>query len=263
MNSFSDTSSAALIVAHPGHELRLHRWLEVARPVVFVLTDGSGSAASPRTSSTTRVLDRAGARPGSIYGRMSDRELYRALLAGDFAFFSALVDELAGGLVQAGVAVVAGDAAEGFNPGHDVCRLLVNAAVGRVEETLGHKLASYEFPLHAAPDDGRPAADAEIRLELDDDALARKLAAAGDYPEMAREVEEAIARFGVASFRTERLVPVRYGLDLSGCFSLPPYYETYGEGRVAAGVYRQVLRFRDHVAPLAAALGRRVAKPAG
>ena len=34
--------SAALVIAHPGHELRIHHWLERARPVTFVLTDGSG-----------------------------------------------------------------------------------------------------------------------------------------------------------------------------------------------------------------------------
>ena len=33
---------AALIVAHPGHELRVHHWMELARPLVLVLTDGSG-----------------------------------------------------------------------------------------------------------------------------------------------------------------------------------------------------------------------------
>ena len=28
---------AALIVAHPGHELRVHHWMELARPLVLVL----------------------------------------------------------------------------------------------------------------------------------------------------------------------------------------------------------------------------------
>jgi hypothetical protein len=31
---------AALVVAHPGHELRVFHWLRLARPCVFVLTDG-------------------------------------------------------------------------------------------------------------------------------------------------------------------------------------------------------------------------------
>src|SRR4029077_12021317 len=67
-----DMTSAALVVAHPGHELRVHGWLERHRPVVFVLTDGSGSTASSRLHSTQRILLRAEARQGSIFGRFSD-----------------------------------------------------------------------------------------------------------------------------------------------------------------------------------------------
>src|SRR4030095_641561 len=36
MQSLPDTR-AALVSAHPGHELRVHGWLEIARPLVFVL----------------------------------------------------------------------------------------------------------------------------------------------------------------------------------------------------------------------------------
>jgi hypothetical protein len=42
----------------------------------------------------------------------------------------------------------------------------------------------------------------------------------------------------------------RYGRDAGEV----PYYETYGEQRVAAGAYDRVLRFREHLLPLADAL---------
>jgi hypothetical protein len=76
-------SRAALVVAHPGHELRVHHWLERARPLVLVLTDGSGHTEHSRLQRTTALLERAGATPGRIYGRLSDRDLYRAILSGD------------------------------------------------------------------------------------------------------------------------------------------------------------------------------------
>ncbi len=41
---------------------------------------------------------------------------------------------------------------------------------------------------------------------------------------------------------------------IAGRSSSPPYYEIYGEQRVAAGVYREVIRLREHLEPLAAAL---------
>lgn len=247
---------AALVIAHPGHELRVHAWLEEARPLVFVLTDGSGHTGRGRLDSTSAVLERAGAQRGALYGRLTDRALYAALLAGDQALFDALADELAEGLGEAGVATVAGDAIEGFNPGHDACRLLLNAALERLAARGGPPLRNYEFPLDAPPDDGAPAAG-DLCLELDEAALERKLAAARTYPEMAHEVEKALARFGDRSFRVEVLRRVSYGLDvaeIAARFPHPPYYETYGEEQVAKGIYREVLRFRDHVAPLVRAL---------
>lgn len=258
--SAQDVSSrrAALVVAHPGHELRVHRWLELARPVVFVLTDGSGNHGVSRLASTTALLNRAGATAGSIYGRLSDRDLYRAILGGDLNLFTDLADELAVGL--AAMDVVAGDAVEGYNPGHDVCRLLLNAAVLRLEAE-GRTIANFDFPLVGAPDDCPPGDRGEaLWLELDEESLHRKLAAARTYPELAGEVDAALAAHGSDRFRVECLRPVRYGLDIAGLTSHPPFYETHGEKRVAMGHYGEVIRFQSHLAPLAAGLERYVAE---
>jgi hypothetical protein len=53
---------AALVTAHPGHELCLYGWLKRARPCVFIFTDGSGSTGEPRLELTTKLLARTGAR---------------------------------------------------------------------------------------------------------------------------------------------------------------------------------------------------------
>src|ERR1044072_660441 len=90
-----EAERGALVVAHPGHELRIHHWLERARPVTLVLTDGSGHGERGRINSTTTVLDRVGARRGVIYGPLSDRQLYRAILAGEHDLFTRLADETA------------------------------------------------------------------------------------------------------------------------------------------------------------------------
>jgi len=240
-----------LVVAHPGHELRVYGWMESAAPLVCVLTDGSGSGGEARLESTTRVLAGTAARAGSVYGRMSDRAIYSAILERDFACFTGLVDQLADELAANGADCVVADAVEGYNPSHDVCRLVVNAAVRR----LGGEVPTYDFLLvgspAACPDALR---DRAVWMELGEEALSRKLAAARSYAELAGEVEHALARFGVAPFRTECLRPVdlssRYGWDPAEV----PYYETYGEKRVAEGAYDRVLRFREHVQPLADAL---------
>jgi hypothetical protein len=255
-----DAPRTALFIAHPGHELRVHRWLELSRPLVFVLTDGSGRAGRSRLAATSELLARCGARPGSIYGRMTDGELYRALLDGRHGLFASLAEELAEELHREDVEVVAGDAIEGFNPGHDVSRLLLNAAVASL--CAGRRsIDNRDFPLDAAPDDltGEARASA-IRIRLDPAALARKLAAARSYPGLEDEVARALALHGPEAFATEWLRQVRYGLEIDGVVPDPPFYELHGERRVAAGTYQEVLRYRTHVAPLAECLRSRAGR---
>lgn len=246
---------SALVIAHPGHELRIYGWLERERPDVFILTDGSGHGGASRVPSSARVLDRAGARPGSIFGRFSDRELYRLLLGGEVEVFNRLALELAGALAELGVAQVASDALEGYNPSHDLCRVVTDAAAAIASRRTGQSIAVYDFPLEAPPDQSpeslHPGA---FRIELEGRELERKLEAARGYPEMAFEVERNLGTHGAGAFAIECLRPVEPDTDLESLFPKPPYYERYGERQVAEGHYESVLRFREHFLPVARAL---------
>ena len=122
-------NTTALVVAHPGHELRVYHWLEKHHPIYCCLTDGSGGGATSRLPSTTRLLNTVGASVGPIYGRYPDTLVYRLLLDGRVDVFVTLAEELAEALATANVDCVGGDAVEGFNPAHDVCRLIVDGAV--------------------------------------------------------------------------------------------------------------------------------------
>src|SRR3954470_22561000 len=93
---------AAMVIAHPGHELRVHHWLELARPVVFVLTDGSGRTGHPRLDATSRVLEAAGARRGPVFGRWTDRSVYEAIETRDLDPFVETVRTLAHAFASAG-----------------------------------------------------------------------------------------------------------------------------------------------------------------
>ncbi len=245
---------AALVVAHPGHELMVHGWLEIARPCVFVLTDGSGRSNRSRLGSTTKVLERAGATTGRLYGGLTDAAAYAAILNHDFEVFINFARELAGAFVSEQIDLVAGDALEGYNPMHDVCRLVVNAAVTVARRTHGHAIANFDFSLvnETAALSG-PAAD-EITLQLDEAALARKISVARGYAELAGEVSSALGKSSIEAFRVERLRPVDPERPEPRCTEEKPFYEQYGEKQVAAGHYTRVLRYDEHLAPLAEAL---------
>jgi hypothetical protein len=237
------------ILAHPGHELRAHHLLELTRPVVAVMTDGSGSIGASRLAETRALLAQVGARPASVFGAITDGEAYRALMQADPQPFQLLADRLAGEILESGATSVVVDAAEGFNPAHDVCHWIGRAALARAGQ-CGRTLQAFELDLVGHPDqEGRG-----LRLSLDDAAFARKMASTTQYRALAEEAAAAFARYGTDAFRVEFL---RVLTDAE----LPPptwvpHYEQVGEARVAAGRYPTVLRFGAHVRPVLASLSR-------
>jgi hypothetical protein len=280
----SSHDTAAVVVAHPGHEVRVHGWLERETPLVFVLTDGAGRAGEPRIGATAEYLKRFGMRPGSVFARFTDAEVYRLLLARDFGPFLRLSEELAEGFVEARVGRVAGDASEGYNTTHDIARLVTNAAVEMASRASGRAIANYTFTLVKRPDHCPEPSRAEaVWLRLDDETFARKLGAAFEfYPELAAETRDmlrgegdrvvvdyfkldddehaATDLSGLDMFRVECLRPVKPGdrpFD-----SEKPYYERRGEERVAEGHYERVIRYREHMRPLADALADHAARGA-
>lgn len=270
--NWQDTPSA-LVVAHPGHQTRVHGWLELSRPRVFILTDGSGHSRRPGLEATTEYLERFGGEPGSIYGQYTDRALYQRIFDRDFDFFNGVLDSLAESLSELRVGFVAGDAAEGYNSIHDICRLLTDAAVEMLSRD-GRAVASFDFPVINWPDDcPEELLDQSVRLCLDDQTFARKLEAADAYyPELLDEVRAALGgrpgpmkdylnftdKVGGAdleAFRVECLRPANaVRADCGG--AAKPFYELRGEKQVAAGLYEHVIRYREHIAPIAERLWR-------
>jgi hypothetical protein len=252
MGSFG---KCALIIAHPGHEIRVHGWLEKTKPVVYVLTDGSGRSGHSRLASTKRLLDRAGARPGQIYGRLSDRDLYQTVLRGDLAYFHRLTAELADEIVRERFDFVLGDAPEGEILTHDLWRGVIDAAVKNAQERLARPIANFQFPLEGPPEGHASVLTTRtLRLVLDDAALTRKIAAARSYPELKREVEDALTAYGEDVFRVECFQCANRWVAATPIQI--PRYERHGERLVAAGVYTKAVRYTEHMVPILSELER-------
>jgi len=109
-----------LILAHPGHELRIHHWLEIAKPRVYLLTDGSGGKETSRTGYSRDVVDSTGATCGAVFGDIPDGAWYEALLAGDHDFLAGVFSRMRADLATAGNVQIVSDAVDGYNPIHDL-----------------------------------------------------------------------------------------------------------------------------------------------
>jgi len=254
---FSTFHRCALVTGHPGHELRVFGWAVENRPRLYVLTDGSGSGRSSRISTTRKLALDVGAREGEIFGSTRDHEFYRAIITGRTSFFVELLDVLAASFIEHDIDCVLGDAAEGFNPTHDICRYLVDSTVELVSRESGRTIANYQYRLTE-----RELGQVEqhdnhcIHVTLSDAAFAAKLAAARTYVALDGEVTTALAHYGEDHFRTECMKPAeKPSLETRGA---KPYYEVFGEERVRTGVFDTVLRYENHVQPIRQALTDRV-----
>jgi hypothetical protein len=234
---------SALILAHPGHELLLHHWIERARPLVFTLTDGSGGAAANRLSYSQVLLERCGARPGQAFGVAADKEWYRAILSGDAALLNDTVGAIAADCAAENVAHIVCDPVELFNPVHDLANAAAHAVARRLSRA-GKPAAVSTYPI-----ENDRAHDPAWRLLLNEDAAARKLAAVAAYTPLAHErkrYEALIAR------RYELIAPDAPMFAWPARLEAEPFYEQFGRKRLQQHRYSDLITYARHVRPLAA-----------
>jgi len=239
-----DLPKSLLFVAHPGHEILLYGWLTRVRPRVCALTDGSGHESRPRIDRSAALLREIGVERGSIFGRFTDREMYAAIMAGHATIIDDLVNELAAEIAAHDIALVVSDAMEGFNPVHDLCRIIAGAACSRAGD-----VPHYEYPIRDGPNAFDGVDDATI-TDLDDAAFAKKIAVAHEFAPVLEDIDAMLSRFGEAPFRRESFR--RIG-DWTACpwpSNERPLYERIGEERVALHRYDRVIRYADHMRPL-------------
>src|SRR5690606_18954125 len=170
-----------LVLSHPGHELRLFHWLETHRPIVFIMSDGSGGAATSRVAYSQAVLSAAGAQAGEVFGQTPDRSWYAALLAGNPTLFQHVVTTITMRARREQPTLIVSDAVDGHNPLHDICQA-IGAAVA-VRLASGGIATRHLVAPATATAIGLPGES----LRLDEHAIARKQAAITSYTPLAEE----------------------------------------------------------------------------
>lgn len=236
----------AVVIGHPGHELRILRFIEIYKPRVYVLTDGSGFSGISRINKTKNILDNCGATCSSIFGYFTDKEIYNIILKKDTEPLIKFLDELVADFKEHNIQIVAGDAYEGYNPAHDLCRYIVNFLVTIFKQKWDIQLSNFDFLLDELSD-GNGNGES-IVIKLDDDDFERKYQAAQQYSELSLEVNAAVAKYGKDAFKTEHLALVTKP-DLIHSNDIP-FYESYGIRKINEGVYSEAITYSKHLFPL-------------
>ncbi|MER8922442.1 hypothetical protein [Mesorhizobium sp. M0802] len=236
----SEKLENVLVLAHPGHELRVYHWLECAQPRVYLLTDGSGGRQTARTQYSRHLVKAAGATPGAVFGDIPDAVWYEALLAGETDFFVDVLTKIATDLAGAKNVQFVSDAVDGYNPIHDLAYAYGQALAGALKRTakVAQHLCSAAVPNVAGP--------IGLEIQLDHAARARKMAAVESYSPLADEANRIVER-DPQCFDRERLISQHF--DWEGSWA--PEWEVIGKERVAAGIYRRCITYKDNVQPIA------------
>lgn len=229
-----------LLMAHPGHELRLFDWMERHRPHVFVLSDGSGGASASRLAHSVATIEAAGAQVGAVFGPLSDIAWYAAMLARDAGPFLRVTEAVAAAARQHRPALLVSDAVDGHNPLHDLCEA-IGAGVARRLAAEGSGLR------HLASAATADAIGSEVAAwQPDAAALVRKRAAVAAYEPLAEEAARILAAEPDA-LGVERLLQPGFGWPAAWT----PGWEAFGRRRVAEGRFASAITYADHVRRIA------------
>lgn len=250
------TRRAALVIAHPAHEMRVLQWLSQSRAHTYVLTQGSrsGSDTSRRRASEQLIQSVGGTM--SNWGGIWDRELYKFVLSGEVEPFERWIDDLAADLVQREVNAVVADAWQYYNVAHDLTHLMARLAVERASAVTKQKIVFLDYPVVAdAMAPLIPAQPVVATLALSNSEAERKRAAASRIADIVGDVAELEAVEGDQVFACEVF---REPPPLEVLLRDPheaPLYERFGEERVKSNIYFDVIRWK-HVSTICQALVR-------
>jgi LmbE family N-acetylglucosaminyl deacetylase len=240
------------IFAHPGHELRCLASLQHLKAKIAYLTDASASTGHSRLQQSQKGLAAVGLSVKLVSFTQPDARLYQGLLAQDRHWLYRLFAETCEFLQEQAPELIITDAAEGYNPAHELGHFLTLAAAKKIcphAQVLVTPLTDNPLVLPA----GISLANCRVRdlnkTQQETKTRAMKAyakAAGGMLQQEATEVEE---RFGPDVHKREILRPTfsaRAYLDVYQ--GQKPFFERHGEKRVAENKYGDVIRLHPHLA---------------
>lgn len=235
---------AALVVAHPAHEIRVLHWLSLVRPRTYILTQGSRSGAdTTRRRASERLIESRGAHVAAWAGAW-DRDIYNMLLEGVHSDLLKWTDDLAADFIARETDLVVADSWQLYNVAHDITYVIAHLAAERAARALGRAVTLLTYPvvspaLAAAVTFSPPVAT----LHLGAAAIGAKRAAINVIPDIALEAAEIDRTEGELAHTHESFhAPVSLAHTLRTP-SETPLYERFGEDRVRAGTYFEVVRW--------------------
>ncbi len=227
-----------------------YKLLHSFKPDVIFLTTGSGNKDEARIHESIKLIESIGLKAYRPFEPFSDRQIYDLILEGKHDAFVEVKSALEQFILGKKYNRIFGDALEGFNPSHDLCRYLINASVRSLQDNL--PLENYSFLQDELFKCSEIEQDKEgLVLNLNVREVEAKLNACREYSQLKHEVDRFIERFGVEFFNHEYFRKLSQTDMIKNWENEAPFYEIHGRKRVEEGVYKHVISFDNHMKPLA------------
>lgn len=166
------------------------------------------------------------------------------LLTSEHAAVLRWVDELAADFIARDVDLVVADNWQHYNVAHDLTYVIALLATERAGRVLGRKITLVTYPVvPAALTPSAPSALIAADIRLPDAAAAAKNTAIAQIPGIASESADIDSAEGVDAYLFETF---HHALPLEEVLQTPretPLYEVFGEQRVRAGIYTEIVRW--------------------
>ena len=146
-----DFKKSAVIIGHPGHELRAFKFIKDFKPDIFIITDGSGSYNNSRIHNSIKIIDSLGAKFIKLFEPIPDKKIYSFILEGNISEIQKVKKCISEKIINEKYDFIIGDSVEGFNPTHDLCRYLINSVVKDAQNQSSIAISNYSFDLDKAP----------------------------------------------------------------------------------------------------------------
>lgn len=183
MKNILPQGNYALSIAHPGHELRLHGFLDEINPWLFILADEGETSHMDRMQhylgfifkdtgilkknrDAFYIIERKEKDIASINKStyVRDEEIQNELIQGSTAWFEFYINKMANTFIKNKIDHVVMDASEEMDAVHEINRIMTELAVKLVKKRTGTEIILYEFNVLKPFDDN--ISDDCIRIEL-------------------------------------------------------------------------------------------------
>lgn len=162
----------ALAIAHPGHELRLHGFLEQVKPFVFILTDNSEATGQDMMWHSIKAISRAVGQgmnitpaqaqepfmrkvlklslkeeEGKEKAHIKDSQIQYEVMNRHTGFLNYYVDFMVENLIRYKINYLVCDASEEYHLTHEIVRMLCDIAILKVKNKTGDEIELFDFAI--------------------------------------------------------------------------------------------------------------------